>query len=217
MTEIVLSGTIRVPIWVQDLDSFRRWCLSGEYPDQGEISFLDGMLWVDPTMERDVHNQIKTAMTAVLFLLVQTARLGRFYGDNMRLIHPEAGLSSEPDALFVKQETLLRQRAQLQQGRNSLELIGSPDMVLEVVSPTSVEKDTNHLLELYHRAGVREYWLVNPLGSVLDFRIYRYSAKKFVAVRSQSGWLRSGVFARSFRLSEEANELDLPEFRLEVS
>ena len=95
MTEIVFSGAIRVPVWVQDLDSFRRWCLSEDFPDQGNISFLNGQLWVDPSMERDLHNQIKTAITAVLFLLVQSNRLGRFYSDNMRLVHPEAGLSTE--------------------------------------------------------------------------------------------------------------------------
>ena len=62
MTEIVFSGAIRVPFSVQDLDSFRRWCLSDEFPDQGEIEFLNGLLWVDPTRERDEHNQIKTAI-----------------------------------------------------------------------------------------------------------------------------------------------------------
>src|SRR5207245_883200 len=102
-----------------------------------------------------------------------------------------------------------------QQGKDSLELIGSPDMVLEVVSPTSVEKDTVRLVELYHRARVREYWLVNPLGA-LDFKIYRYAARKFTEVRPNRGWLRSEVFGQSFRLLETVDELNLPEFTLEV-
>jgi Uma2 family endonuclease len=216
MTEIVLGGTIHVPSWVQDLESFRRWTVSDEYPDQGEISFLDGTLWVDPSLERDVHNQIKTAITATLGGLVKCGRLGRFYGDSMRLVHPQTGLSTEPDALFAAQESLVRQCIQLRQGKDSLELVGSPDMVLEVVSPTSVVKDTVHLLDLYRRSGVREYWLVNPLGGDLDFHIYRGGARKFAAVRPQRGWLRSEVFARSVRLTEAVNELDLPEFTLAV-
>jgi Uma2 family endonuclease len=215
MPELILSGSIRVPEWVQDLDSFRRWTRSDEYPDQGEISFLGGLLWVDPSMERDVHNQIKTECTITLGGLVKVGRLGRFYADNMRLVHPEAGLSTEPDAMFVSQESLQRQRVQLQQGKDSLELVGSPDMVLEVVSPTSVEKDTVHLFDLYHKAGVREYWLVNPLGDAVDFKLYRAAAGKFTAARSQRGWLRSDVFNRSFRLTETAGALGLPDFTLE--
>jgi Uma2 family endonuclease len=216
MTEIVFSGTIRVPFWVRDLKSFRRWTLSEEYPDQGKISFLGGKLWVDPSMERDIHNQIKTQIIIALGTLINAARLGRLYGDNMRLVHPEAGLSTEPDAIFVSQDSLQRQRVQLQQGEQSLELVGSPDMVLEVVSPTSVEKDTDLLLDLYHKAGVQEYWLVNPLGKALDFRIFKHAARKFTAVRPQEGWLRSGVFERSFRLKDQTNELKLREFTLET-
>lgn len=216
MTELIVAGTVRVPVSAQDLDSFRRWTLSDKYPNQGEISYLGGLLWVDPSMERDVHNQIKTAVTAVLFSLVQVNRLGRLYGDRMRIVHPEAGLSTEPDALFATWETLQRQRLQLQKGSDSLELIGAPDMVLEVVSPTSVEKDTVHLVELYFRAGVAEYWLVNPLEGRLVFTIYRRAAKKFAAVRPQRGWHHSPLFARDFRLTQQTNELNLPEFTLEV-
>jgi Uma2 family endonuclease len=216
MTEIVFGGAIRVPVWVQDLESFRRWCLSEEFPDEGNVSFLNGQLWVDPSMERDVHSQIKFAIFAALFPLIQHNRLGRGYPDRMRLVHPEANLSTEPDGMFVSRESLQRQRAQLHQGDISLELIGSPDMVLEVVSPTSVEKDTVRLVELYHRARVREYWLVNPLGTVLDFKIYRYTAKKFIEVRPSRGWLRSEVFGHSFRLIEAKDELNLREYMLEV-
>lgn len=216
MTDIVFRGSLHVPVWINDLDSFRKWTLSDEFSDEGEIAFLGGLLWVDPSMERDIHNQIKTAITVILFSLVQAGRLGRFYGDKMRLVHPEAELSTEPDALFVGTESLQRQRLQLQQGGESLELLGSPDMVLEVVSPTSIQKDTVHLLRLYHLAGVREYWLVNPLGEQLDFRIYRHTAKKFTQVRSQGGWLRSTLFDKSFRLNVETNELRLSEYRLEM-
>jgi Uma2 family endonuclease len=138
------------------------------------------------------------------------------YGDNMRLVHPEAGLSTEADGVFASKESLLRQRVQLEQGTNSVELVGSPDMVLEIVSPSSVEKDTIHLLNLYHKAGVKEYWLINPLGPSLEFTIYRYSARKYSAVRPQDGWLKSEVFGKSFRLTMTIGDLNLPEFALEV-
>jgi Uma2 family endonuclease len=216
MTEIVFSGAIRVPLWIQDLESFRRWCLSDEFPDQGNISFLNGQLWVDPSMERDVHSQIKFAIFATLFPLIQVKQLGRGYPDRMRLIHPEAGLSTEPDMVFASRTSLHRQRVQLQQGEDSLELIGSPDMVLEVVGPTSVEKDTIRLVKLYHKARVREYWLVNPLGDELDFKLYRYAARKFTLVTPSRGWLHSEVFDQSFRFIETTNELNLPEFTLEA-
>lgn len=215
MSGIISVGNIHLPAF-QDLDSFRKWTCSEEYPDEGEIAYLGGLLWVDPSTEREAHNQIKTEFTIVVGGYVKANRRGRFYSDNMRLVHPEAQLSTEPDAFFLSTESLQRQRVQYQQGDDSLEAIGSPDMVLEVVSPTSVLRDTVHLLELYHRAGIREYWLVNPLREQLEFRIYRYTAKKYSQVRSQNGWLRSALFEKAFRLSVETNELNLSEYKLEL-
>jgi len=52
-----------------------------------------------------------------------------------------------------------------------LELEGTPDMVLEVVSASSVVKDTETLLQLYWQAGIPEYWLVDARGEALEFTV----------------------------------------------
>jgi Uma2 family endonuclease len=40
--------------------------------------------------------------------------------------------------------------------------IGAPDLVVEVLSPSTYKYDWNYKFNLYETAGVREYWLVNP-------------------------------------------------------
>lgn len=40
--------------------------------------------------------------------------------------------------------------------------IGAPDMVIEVLSPSTRRHDRLVKLNMYQRAGVREYWIVNP-------------------------------------------------------
>jgi Uma2 family endonuclease len=93
---------------------------------------------------------------------------------------------------------------------------GSPDMVLEVVSPGSVKKDTDILKRGYWEAGVREYWLVDARSDPLSFEILRHSAKGYVATRKRDGWLKSAVFGKSFRLSNRTTALGHPEYTLEV-
>jgi Uma2 family endonuclease len=43
-----------------------------------------------------------------------------------------------------------------------------PDLLIEVVSPDSAERDRIVKRHLYERNGVREYWLVEPAQQVAD-------------------------------------------------
>ncbi len=40
--------------------------------------------------------------------------------------------------------------------------LGAPDWIIEIASPGSISHDYIEKLKLYTRAGVREYWIVNP-------------------------------------------------------
>jgi Uma2 family endonuclease len=49
---------------------------------------------------------------------------------------------------------------------------GAPDLVVEIVSPTSVRRDERIKRDRYQRAGVQEYWIVHPEDHV----VHRYTA-----------------------------------------
>jgi len=40
---------------------------------------------------------------------------------------------------------------------------GSPDLIIEILSPTTAQKDMVQKLNLYERAGVKEYWIIHPI------------------------------------------------------
>jgi Uma2 family endonuclease len=208
--------TAQIPDWVRDINSFRKWAKSDEFATRGWYAHLGGKLWVDASMEKLVHNQIKIEFTVILGGLVREARSGRFIGDQMLLTNLDADLSTVPDGMFVSHETVRDGRVLLKKGTDSLEVIGSPEMILEVVSPTSVQKDTVILRDLYYRAGVSEYWLVDPRRDDFAFDILRRGTRGFISTRKHADWIKSAIFDRSFRLVREDDPNGQPLYRLDV-
>jgi Uma2 family endonuclease len=221
MSTVVIQGPqdICIPAWVIDLDSFHRWSESDEFPEHGRIDYLKGEVWVDMSEEQIFsHNQVKTEYTITLGALAKSQRRGRFFQDGVRVTHPETDISAVPDGMFITTAALRSGRVRLVKGAQFgfVRVKGSPDMVLEVVSPSSVHKDTVVLQELYWEAGVREYWLVDARRAPLTFQIFRHTARGYSAIRPQAGWLKSAVFGKSFRLTQEQDELGHPIYTLAV-
>ncbi len=217
-TFVLDTKSVSIPVWVQDLDSFRRWAHSEEFPESGQICYLNGEVWVDMSKEQFTHNQVKGEFGSVLMPLAKQNRSGRFFPDGYLLTNSAANLSTNPDGMFASIVSLRTGRVRLVKGaaEGFTELQGTPDMVLEIVSPSSVHKDTVVLLDLYWQAGVGEYWLVDVRGERPQFDILRRGATHYVPSRKQAGWVKSNVFGKSFRLTQQADALGHPEYTLEV-
>ena len=46
-------------------------------------------------------------------------------------------------------------------------IVGAPDLVIEILSPSTVRTDKLRKFDLYKREGVREYWIVEPVHQVV--------------------------------------------------
>ena len=70
----------------------------------------------------------------------------------------------------------------------------APDFVLEVASPSTAERDARHKAREYARIGVREYWRLDPAGSLMETSLegYAASAGQYEQVQPVEGTGRSG-------------------------
>ena len=50
---------------------------------------------------------------------------------------------------------------------------GAPDLVIEILSPSTQERDWREKFTLYQKAGVREYWVVDPVGRFVAAHILK--------------------------------------------
>lgn len=55
--------------------------------------------------------------------------------------------------------------------------VGTPDLVVEVLSQGTAAKDRKVKLRRYQRAGVREYWIVDPIHETIE--VYRLEQNVF--------------------------------------
>lgn len=219
MSTVVIADQVRIPSWVNDLESFRRWSQSRHYPERGWVSFLNGEIWVDMSMEQlFTHNQVKTEFTVVLGSLMKGEELGYYFSDRVLLSNEDANLATEPDGTFCSFVAIEDKHVFLVEGKEEgyVEIEGTPDMVLEVVSRHSVRKDTKILRNLYWRAGIPEYWLVDARKTALQFDILRWTESGYSAARRRQGWLKSKVFGRSFLLETKPDRLGHPQFFLRI-
>ena len=220
MCTIVIAEKGCIPAWITDLDSYRRWARSDEFPKSGQYSYLDGEIWVDFSREQlFTHNGVKVAVIYAIMTLLQELRTGKYVADRMLLSNVAAELATEPDGLYFHWSTVESGRLKLIDGADDgcVELEGTPDMVLEVVSRSSVRKDTVVLRDLYWQAGIPEYWLVDARGQNPEFQILRHTTEGYQAAESTNEGVLSSVFNTSFRLRQQVDPLGHPEFFLEYS
>ena len=81
----------------------------------------------------------------------------------------------QPDLLFVS-----RKREHLLSGGDNVR--GAPDLVIEILSPASADRDQGYKCKLYGRCGVTEYWLVDPIAETVS--IHRQRAGVLEATRT---------------------------------
>jgi len=222
-TTVVFEGQVEIPLTLRSLADFRRWATSDEFPEQGRIDYVAGRIEVDMSPEElFCHGTLKGEILSGLYRLVKPDTLGYLFVSRARISSMPGDVSAEPDVVFLSHETLDSGGVRLvpKAGgppRRYVEMEGGPDLVVEIVSDPSVNKDTRLLPEAYFKAGVREYWLADARVEPLVFQIHRRGPSGFEPVEPDGeGYQGSSVFGRRFRLDGHRDARGMPAFDLRV-
>jgi Uma2 family endonuclease len=217
-----LDESVEIPAYARDLQGFRRWAHSDEFPQRGKVSYLGGSIEVDMCpQEIETHIQAKGAIFGDLREWVRSRDSGDVYEDGTLVTNEDADLSTEPDVTFCTWATLQSGRVTYtewsEESERYIELAGSPDLVVEVVSNSSVRKDTVRLPPRYFAADIPEYWIVDARGSDIKFRVLTRGESEYQDVPADAeGWLNSPVLGTSVRLLRERNRVGRWRYTLEL-
>ena len=215
-------GEVEIPPGAFTLNGFRQWTRSDGFPDHARIDFVAGLLYVDLTMQRQQsHGLPKTEIVTGINLRNRSLDYGEVTSDVTRVVLPDADTSCEPDVVLVSYDAIESGRVTetaAKDGSDGVEFVGPPELAIEVVSPSSVEKDTGRLLDAYFVGGVTEYWLVDCRDDDAPptFMLHRRGDDVFEAVPPDAdGFAASAVLGKSYRLTRTRGRLGRWQYRLE--
>lgn len=142
--------------------------LAYQWPSQGQWTYADYLRLPDDGRRYEIidkvlymanapsyqHQYTVTKLARVLDEYVEHQKLGVVLVAPFEIHLSDLTKPVQPDVLFIAKERQPRPNAQLFEG--------IPDLIVEVVSPSSIRLDRHIKFAAYERAGVREYWLVDP-------------------------------------------------------
>jgi len=216
-----IHGELVIPSWVKDLASFRQWSYQEPLLEKVKVCYLGDVIWVDTDMEEIYfHNRIKTRIIRRLEELSENSDTGLLFSDGARIILTDVDIAFEPDVAYVTYEAMRSGRVKNISSKKKrggvVELEGPPELVVEIVSDSSVKKDTKFFLHSLFSAGVAEYWIIDARTSDGRMDIYHRGKAGFEAGRKSNGWIKSSIWNRHFRLTHAVDPLGNPKFDLEV-
>ncbi|RMD94331.1 MAG: Uma2 family endonuclease [Calditrichaeota bacterium] len=144
--------------------------------------FIDGEVIVF-TPASNKHSSIQMFIGWLIQLYVAKNNLGKVWGENFQ-VRLRPGLRLVPDLIYVSKENKVK--------ITETEIEGAPDLVVEIVSPDSVDRDWRDKYYEYQQAKVKEYWIIDPNTHRLE--IYCLDNEgKYVAQKSTEGTVKSKI------------------------
>ena len=125
--------------------------------DDKRYELLNGDLMMVPAPNRK-HQSILIRLGRELSRFTEEHGLGELYVAPFDVVLSETDVV-QPDLLFI-----CRAREHRITDEN---VRGAPDLVIEILSPSTADRDVGYKHELYSRHGVREYWIVDPLAETV--------------------------------------------------
>ena len=127
-------------------------------PPDKRYELLDGDLVMTPAPNLK-HQRVQVRLGERLARFVREHALGEFFFAPCDVVLSDTDVV-QPDLLFVSKE-----RAHLLSGGDNVQ--GAPDLVVEILSPATAERDRGYKRALYAKHGVAEYWLVDPASETV--------------------------------------------------
>jgi len=155
-----------------------------QLPDDKRYELAEGELILVPAPNL-YHQQILGKLWTSIYTHAEANHLGKVFLAPCDVVLCEITVL-QPDLLFVSRE---------HQGiLTDANIQGSPDLVVEILSPSTRQRDLGIKRNLYAKYGVREFWIVDPDVKTVEVLSLTETGYRTVVIVHQAGTLNSPLF-----------------------
>ena len=127
-------------------------------PEDKRYELIEGDLLMVPS-PNTYHQEVSRNLEFILWSFIRQNDLGHIFDAPMDVVLMGEDVV-QPDILFISKE-----RSSIIKVSN---IDGAPDLVIEITSPSSRERDRTIKRKLYARSGVTEYWLIDSEARTVE-------------------------------------------------
>jgi Uma2 family endonuclease len=127
--------------------------------DGNRYEVIDGELYVTPP-PIEPHQNVSSVLHSLLGPYIREHKLGKFYSAPIGVVLPGGSSGVQPDLVYVANE---RRDIIVRRG-----IEGAPDLVVEILSPSTRARDRGIKMRAYATAGVPHYWILDPRTRSLE-------------------------------------------------
>jgi Uma2 family endonuclease len=142
-----------------------------ELPDDGRrYEIIDGELYM-ATAPSPNHQKIVRNFLFELTLYLKKHLIGEVIPAPLEVFFSQTNLA-QPDIVYIsdKRSEIIKPD----------QILGAPDLVIEVLSPSTEKRDRTVKLKMYAKFGVQEYWMAKEKTATVE--IYRLQKGELVLV-----------------------------------
>ncbi len=129
---------------------------------------------------KPLHQQIAWRLTAAIDRFLTENPIGQAFFSPIDVFFDDYN-NTQPDLLFIKNDRSFI--IDLQNG-----IMSAPDLIVEIISPSSIRIDRFDKKEMYKMFVVKEYWLIDPKNQTLELYVFEnndYKLHQFLEIEGK--------------------------------
>jgi Uma2 family endonuclease len=160
---------------------FVAWC-----PQDVRAEWVNGeVIMMSPANTE--HVDLNGWLAAILRVYVEHDDLGKILAVEAQVRLAKTRSRRNPDIMFIARSRLSILKETY--------IDGPPDLAMEIVSPDSENRDRRDKFLEFEKAGVREYWIVDPVVKTVE-AFHLGKDGKYVELREKEGKIASKVLKK---------------------